>query len=284
MTCDEDGWSCSAGHRWPLVHGVGRFVGSEAYSASFGYQWNRFSRSQLDNDQRDESARTFTYKTGLTRENVAGRLILDVGCGMGRFTDIVASWGGRVVGVDLSSAVEAAHENLQRHPDAVVLQADVFALPFAPSTFDLIFSIGVLHHTPDTRAAFQRLPPLLNPGGTIAIWVYATRQPGALTSRAIRRFTRGMQPDSLLALISRVGPALDPWRQRPLIKHVVNMLVPASGHPDPEWRILDTFDWYAPRFQWKHSFAEVEGWFSASGLVDIRRLEMAVAVRGRREG
>src|SRR5260370_3352504 len=49
--------------------------------------------------------------------------------------------------------------------------------------------------------------------------------------------------------------------------------------PDPEWRVLDTFDWYSPRYQWKHTYAEVREWFEQGGLQEIALLPRPVAVR-----
>jgi hypothetical protein len=60
------------------------------------------------------------------------------------------------------------------------------------------------------------------------------------------------------------------------------MILPTSMDPDPKWRWLDTFDWYSPRYQWKHTDAEVEGWFKEVGLIDIKRGHIPVSVRGRR--
>ena len=98
----------------PIVRGILRFVTSDAYAASFSFEWNIHSKTQLDSATSRESEETFRAKTGLTPEDVAGRLVLDVGCGMGRFADVVSRWGGRVVGIDLSLAVEAAQLVAQR--------------------------------------------------------------------------------------------------------------------------------------------------------------------------
>ena len=89
---------------------------------------------------------------------------------MGRFAEVATRWGAHVVGIDLSLAAEVAAQSLRR--DATVFQADVFQLPFAPESFDFIYSIGVLHHTPDCEHAFKVLPGLLKPVG-IAIWLYS---------------------------------------------------------------------------------------------------------------
>ncbi len=267
----------------PRAGGLLRFVESDSYALSFGKEWNWFSETQLDRpeEQRTESRETFASKTGFTPTALKGKTILDVGCGMGRFAEVAASYGANVVGVDLSVAVEAANRNLGALPNTAFLQADVFDLPFRPESFDFIYSIGVLHHTPDTRAAFSQLPRLLRPGGRIAIWVYTSERPlGYLSSDLYRRLTTRMDEERLLKLCRIAAPLGRLYRTR--FGRYLTPLLPVSHHPDPEWRVLDTFDWYAPKYQWKHDWDEVEGWFREAGLADIRRHEVAVSVSGRR--
>ena len=68
----------------------------------------------------------------------------------------------------------------------------MFKLPFAPESFDYIYSIGVLHHTPDCEQAFKGLPRLLKPGGRIAIWLYSAYNPWYRMSDVYRKWTRRM--------------------------------------------------------------------------------------------
>src|SRR6266545_3231590 len=145
---------CSGcGRKYPVLNDVLRFVDEENYAGSFGFQWKLYAQTQLDdaNSQRSETA--FRLRTGFRPEDLQGKLVLDVGCGMGRFAEVATRWGAQVVGVDLSLASEMAAKNLAGRR-AVLLQADVFNLPFAPASFDYIYSIGVLHHTPNCEEAF----------------------------------------------------------------------------------------------------------------------------------
>src|SRR6202522_4593481 len=163
------GYLCSACNRaYPNAQGVARFVEAEHYAASFGFQWHRYQQTQLDHDELRESERHFLAKTALKPEDLKGKLVLDVGCGMGRFAEVATRWGARVVGIDLSAAAQMAARNLANR-EFVALQADVFALPFAPETFDFIYSIGVLHHTPDCEKAVKALPKYLKPGGYLGV-------------------------------------------------------------------------------------------------------------------
>ena len=242
----------------------------------------------MDDDSSRRSEQDFRRKTGFRPEDLAGKLVLDVGCGMGRFAEVATRWGARVVGIDLSLAAEVAMENLGDR-QAAFFQADVFKLPFAPQSFDYIYSVGVLHHTPDCQQAFKVLPALLKPGGSIAIWLYSGYNPWYRMSDIYRRVTRRMPPRLLHKICYGVIPLYGlhkvlrktPVVGRPVSK-VLAFLVPMAFDPDPKWRVLDTFDWYSPWYQSKHTYEEVFRWFEDCGLEDLRVIEQPISVRGRR--
>jgi 2-polyprenyl-3-methyl-5-hydroxy-6-metoxy-1,4-benzoquinol methylase len=279
------GWTCAAcGATFPLIGGVGRFVASEHYTGSFGYQWNAFAQSQLDSANGTSRSRdTFVEKTGLPIESLRGKRVLDAGCGMGRFAEVCIQAGADVHAIDLSTAVEAAARNLGHHPNVSFYQADIMNLPFHDGTFDIVYSIGVLHHTPDTKRAFLSLSRLVKPGGLIVIWVYATIPHYVIGGELLRLVTPRL-PKPLLLKMSKVAIPLYHVHRLPVVGRVSSALLPTSVNPDPEWRWLDTFDWYSPRYQWKHTYDEVEGWFREAGLIDIAREPFPVAVRGARAG
>jgi ubiquinone/menaquinone biosynthesis C-methylase UbiE len=267
----------------PVVDGILRFVPDEGYAASFGREWKWFSKTQLDRGASRASYTTFKEKTGIAPEELEGKTVLDVGCGMGRFADVVSAYGARVVGVDLSAAVESAHENLRHRDRVAILQASVFDLPFRDESFDFVYSIGVLHHTPDTHEAFDALPRLVKPGGTLAIWVYSGEPKARLSHLAsdlYRRYTTRMDSGRLLKWCERIQGVGRLYRTSP--GRLLYPLLPVSMEADREARVLDTFDWYSPRYQWKHRWTEVESWFRAAGFEAIRRNAHPVAVAGSR--
>jgi len=285
----ENGLTCAACRRhYPVVKGVVRFVDAEHYAGSFGFQWLTFRETQLDTERSRRSEADFCRRTGFTPEELAGKLVLDVGCGMGRFAEVATRWGAYVVGVDLSLAEEAASENL-RDRDATFFQADVFHLPFKPESFDYIYSIGVLHHTPNCEQAFKVLPDLLKAGGGIAIWLYSGYHKWYRMSDLYRKVTRRMSPRTLYRLAHIAVPmyGLHQFlRSVPLvgkpISGVMKYLLPMSFNPDPRWRVLDTLDWYSPWYQSKHTYEEVFRWFEDCGLQDLRVILQPIAVQGRR--
>src|ERR1043166_8331021 len=132
--------------------------------------------------------------------------ILDAGCGNGRFAYYAAKYGAEVWAIDLGPAVEVAKSNTDSAGDIQVVQADLHNLPFAPESFDYIYSLGVLHHLPDPEAGFRSLLRYLKPGGEIQIFLYwkpegqpIKRGLLAVTS-AIRRLTTRLPHGAVYAL------------------------------------------------------------------------------------
>ena len=284
------GYLCPACKRaYPNANGIARFVDAQQYAASFGFQWHRYQKTQLDNDQLRESERHFLAKTALRPEDLKGKLVLDVGCGMGRFAEVATRWGARVVGVDLSAAAEVAAKNLADR-QFTAFQADVFALPFAPESFDVIYSIGVLHHTPDCEAAVKALDKYLKPGGLLVVWLYSGYNKWYRFSDFWRRYTHKMKPERLHGILKVAVPFFYNLNQGlkrvPLVgppaAGAIHHVFPVNRQKEPEARMLDTFDWYSPKYQSKHTYEQVFKWFEAMGMEDMRVGEISIAVRGRK--
>lgn len=272
--------SPGCGREYPVLRGVPRFVDSGAYAASFGLQWQRFRRVQLDSaNGLRESEKALAASTGWTEADYRGRLVLDAGVGAGRFAEVVADKGGEVVGIDLTTAVDAAYASLGRREGVHLMQADIFAMPFRPGTFDLAYSIGVLHHTPDTRAAFERVAAAVKPGGGLAVYLYARYGPDHHVSDAIRKLTTRLPPRLMLALSAVAVPLYYPYRL-PGVGKLLSFLAPVSMHPDWRWRWLNTFDWYTPRYQWKLLYPEVFRWFRDNGFDDVEIFDEPIRMRG----
>ena len=270
-------------HSYPVVREIPRFVDSDLYARSFSFEWNVHSSTQLDSHRTDGWSETeFHDKTGLTPEQVRGRLVLDAGVGAGRYAEILAHWGATVIGVDLSYAVEAANSHFHDRADVMLCQADIGALPFRPETFDLIVSIGVLHHTPDTCKYFSALPRLLKPNGEIAIWVYPDNPDYVVRKHwvpFVHRIPRQWFYSWCKVFVPWAVGRGDNWLGRWLFR-----VFPFSNQSRGiENDILDTFDGFSPRYHGVHSPEEVKGWFGAAGLVDVHDYpKWRTAVRGRK--
>jgi SAM-dependent methyltransferase len=265
---------------YPIVRGIPRFVASGAYASSFGKQWNWFRHVQLDSHNGGhESAETLWQTTGWRAEDYKGRVLLDAGVGAGRFAEIAAANGAEVVGIDLTDAVEAAYANVGAHPRVHIVQADIFAMPFRDGVFDLAYSIGVLHHTPDPRAAFDRVARAVKKGGQLAIYVYSRYGLGVHTSDLLRKLTTRL-PVGVMFYLAAVAVPLSVAYRLPIVGKVLQVAVPISLHPNARWRWLDTFDWYTPQYQWKLRYPEVIRWFRKNGFLDVEVFDEPIRLRG----
>jgi SAM-dependent methyltransferase len=277
----EEGQFISETGRFPIIRAVPRFVAGDDYVSPFSFEWNTHYRTQLDCFRSDRSSEEqFMKKTGFGPGDLRGKLVLDAGVGAGRYTDVVSRWGADVIGVDLSYAVEAAYKNFVDRPNVWIAQADIGALPFKPQSFDAIFSIGVLHHTPDTEAYFKKLVPLLKPGGSIAIWVYPKEGDYLIRNEWIR-FVNKIPSHMFYAWCRWFVPWAQARLDRPLVGLVRRVFPFSTQGLGVENDILDTFDGYSPKYHGFHSPVEVEGWFHDMGLQQIRRpSDWKTCVRG----
>lgn len=110
------------------------------------------------------------FQPGLPPSALTGKVI-EIGCGGGRHAWLVAAHAELLVGLDLSRGVELARR-INPHPSAFFVQGDLRRPPFAPESFDTLYSNGVLHHTPDPDASFAAVAPLVKRGGRASVWVY----------------------------------------------------------------------------------------------------------------
>ena len=123
-------------------------------------------------------------------EGLAGKDVLEVGCGSGIAVQLFAEAGANVTAVDLTPwAVETTRARLAAFGlDGEVLEADGEDLPLADASFDVVFSWGVIHHTTDMGRALAELVRVCRPGGTLVLMLYHRHSPFFLAYRALARF------------------------------------------------------------------------------------------------
>jgi len=272
----------------PVVKGVPRFVAQTSYADAFGIQWNAFRKTQLDSYtgttiSRDRLTRCF----GGSLRVVEGKSVLEVGCGAGRFTELMLAAGARVFACDLSSAVDANYLNCNRAGDYFVCQADVRSLPAERNAFDFVMCLGVIQHTPNSEETIAGLTRYLKPGGTLVIDHYAHAYPhnalqsllrallirlSAGTAKSVTLlFTRMLLPLHRLGWSDKRGR----WRVRRFLRKYSPVVDYYEAYPQlgkrllAEWALLDTHDTLTDHYKHFRSVEEIESSLQACGLVDL---------------
>ena len=260
---------------------IPRFISSDRYAASFSFEWSRFRTTQLDSQNSDgESENRLQQSLDVPLSTLRGKRVLDAGCGAGRFAEVALREGAHLIGVDLSFAIDAAYQNLQGWKNLDLLQADLLNLPLKGGVFDFIYSLGVLHHTPDPKAGFLNLVRLLKPGGKISITLYAGYNKVYVRSTNFWRQITTRLPRRLVYWLAHFAVPLYYLYRLPVIGLLGQAVFPISMHPQKSWRVLDTLDCYTPAFQSTHTHYEVFTWFQEAGLSDIQVLEPGVSFMG----
>ena len=280
------------GKEYPVKGGIPRFVPHDNYATSFGIEWNLFPKVQLDSQNGTTLSRDrFFSETGWGTD-LKGQRILEVGCGMGRFTEIVVSTGAECYSFDFSHAVDAARQNIGEKPNLHLAQASLYEIPFPKQYFDKIFCFGVLQHTPNVAKSFASLVPFLKPGGRLAIDVYAAPYNWLHPRQIFRPITKRMNHEKLYKFVQKIVPPLlkisDKVAAIPKVGSVLRYGVPVANYRGrwggalsdkqiKEWAILDTYDWFSPEYDKPQLASTVMKWLKKNDFENIE-IERSVGI------
>lgn len=278
LTCKQ----CSA--VYSIVRGIARFVSPDNYAQSFGQQWNRYRTEQIDTlNGASLSEKRFVTETG--KNDLTGQLVMEAGCGAGRFLEVASRLGAEVVGVDLSNAVEAAAQTLGDRPNVHLVQASIFELPFQRGVFDGVYSIGVLQHTPDPLGAIPQLYDVLKKKGWCTAVVYERRRFTMLYSKYLaRRITTRLPSEVVTQFVEKAMPVAFPVTdvlfRLPKLGKLFRFAIPVANYVDEtaltreqryQWAVLDTVDMLTPRYDNPQTEADLRRAFTQAGFTDVTR-------------
>lgn len=294
---DDAGMSCADGHRLEWRSGyLDASVpvsdpGTRRTLASFGYEWSTF-----DKVQPEDEVFWRRYFADVPLDTLRDKVVLDAGCGKGRFSFFMAPNVANLVALDGSDAVIAAARNLRSFDNSIVVKADVAAMPFGRAAFDFVWCLGVLHHLEDPEAGFDALVERLAPGGRLLVYLYSrpeevgVRSAGLAAAALLRRITVRLPHPVLRVLCAPLAVLLYlclVWPGR--LGDVVSMkrlgrlpLQTYRGRPLRSlW--LDTFDRLSAPLEKRYVWAEIEPWFRRAGLeVEAVREDAGLIVLARR--
>ncbi|MFH1523471.1 MAG: methyltransferase domain-containing protein [Chloroflexota bacterium] len=228
---------------------------------------------------------------------VSNQLVLEAGCGAGRFTEVLLQSGAQVLATDLSDAVEANYSNCHHYENYAVIQADLLCLPVAPQGFDIVICIGVIQHTPSPEKTIEALCGYVKPGGLLVIDHYSYDYPLTASRKLLRNYLiRTSPPFSigfcrlLVTLLWPIHRLLWKYKANSFIKRLRSWFVNCSPVVDyhdayaelgPKllfaWAMLDTHDTLTDHYKHFRSSKEIEAALRAAGMTKI---EVALAGNG----
>ena len=298
---DEGELVSESGMVYPIVGGVPDLVVRDEFSEgqqqtvdSFSWKWERVPAYREGTLAHYTQWYLDRYGFG-TEQRLAAflqdvRVILDAGTAHGRDAAMyVRNSRATVFGVDISSGIRSAYDDLRESERLHLVQADLTRLPFPKAWFDFIGCDQVLHHTPDTREALRCLVGHLAPGGSIAFYVYRRKGPiREFSDDFIRSHTAGMDPDECYAFseaMTKLGKALTELKATVEVPEDIPLLGIKAGAQDIQrfiyWNVfkcyynetidwesnvITNFDWYHPLHAHRHTEEEVRSWCSENGL------------------
>ncbi len=291
LTRDGDAYMSPAGRRYPIVDGIPRFVEvgdpAQAQTAdSFGYKWTRqpaWGARDSDDVIWSMWRGMFGFGPEALRALMTGKTVLDAGCGSGVALRLFASWPAAVAAADISAAIDACKSQLDGAGTITFLQADLNALPFPDASFDVVWSSGVLHHTPDTFGALRSVARHARPGGHVVFYVYVKKAPiREFVDDHIRREISELPPAEAwrrMDELTQLGRSLAAITQPLVIESDVPELGLKSGTYDLQrfayynlfkcfWNdalsfdenVNVNFDWYHPKYAHRQTPEQVRGW------------------------
>mgnify|MGYP001410651526 CR=1 FL=1 len=269
---------------------VPRFVISPKYADSFGEQWNKFAKTQLDNKLLNESELRWNSEIGWEHGDLKNKKLIEFGSGAGRFIDLVSRRGANLaVGIDVTSAVDAAQESFKDRNNVFFIQADIFNPPIKKNYFDFGYSIGVLHHTPNPEKAFAILASLLTNEAQIGVSLYeialfdrpnrnSLKQSTVELLWAInlwrveffRLFTIKLPNKVMINYCIYFVPLLHYINKIPIIRYLRYFFPSTCYRSLPvDWSMCDTYDTYATKIGHMYRHKDIFLWFMKLNIQKI---------------
>lgn len=250
---------------------------------SFGAEWNAFHGFSDEEIKRIGDM----YFDIVTPEMLhTGSSVIDIGCGSGRFIKYLKGRFGYLAGIDPSSAVFAADNLVGEDPAVELFQASTDNIPFPDNHFDFGYSLGVLHHIPDTRQALNDSVKKIKPGGYFLLYLYYSLDNKSAAfkmlfhlSNLIRRIVSAMPPalkkfscDVLAVLLYMPFVGLCRLLRVLGVPERIRRKVPLQGYEHQSFYVIrnDSLDRFGTPLEQRFSRAEIQEMMQQAGLTNIK--------------
>ena len=311
--------TCKNRHKFKIKKGIPRLItdktsGFIKTEEAFTSKWKIYFKNYQTKKWFDFTEKWFLDRFGW--KNVSQfndflktrNFILDAGTGVGnsakRFSTNPHS---QVFAIDASDSIEFAYQKYGNISNVHFIQADLLQLPFKRRFFDFICSDQVIHHTKNTKLAFKSLVKHLSLKGNISIYVYNKKGPiREYVDDHIRERTTKMSEKECLEFsenIALLGRALSKLKKKITIPKDIPLLKINAGTYDIQrffyWNFVKCFwaddndfhrsvgvnyDWYYPKFAWRHTPQEVKIWHKEEKIriTHFQEIESGISVTGKK--
>jgi ubiquinone/menaquinone biosynthesis C-methylase UbiE len=259
-------------------------------AAGFGHEWSTFRQDDEEFSRKDREEIFQSYFSIFPWDELPREALgIDIGCGSGRWSAMVAPRVGHLHLLDASKeALAVAERNLASERNVTFHLASVDEIPLPDSSLDFAFSLGVLHHVPDTMAAIRSVATKLKPGAPFLIYLYYALENRPLWYRAIWRLSNGLR-----VLISRLPPrvrlvvsqaiALVVYWPLARLAAVIERLglssasIPLAAYRDRSFYVMrtDAYDRFCTSLEQRFTRKQVEQMLTNAGFDNIRFSEHA---------
>lgn len=293
--------TCKKKHIFKISNGIPRFVTDpskdfQKTEDAFSSKWKNYHKTYHNkkwiNKQKKWFLDRFGWKTILQFKNFLKKsdYILDAGTGVGNSAKLFSECSNaKVLAIDASDSIDYAYKKYGKEPNLYFVQADIRKLPFKKNLFNFICSDQVLHHTKDTESSFKYLTKFLAKQASIAIYVYKKKGP-------LREFADDYLRQKIVNVSEKeciqfskdmadLGKSISLLNKKIKIPHDIPILDIKAGTYDIQrfiyWNFLKcwwssdvpyeqsvatNFDWYFPKFAYRHTEKEVRNWYTSSKL------------------
>lgn len=254
----------------------------QAVVEGFGDEWSRFTQAELSAAERDEIFGSYfaVFPWAQLGHDAVG---FDLGCGSGRWAQVVASRVGVLHCIDASTAaLEVARRNLADYPNCELHHAAVHEIPLEHASADFGYSLGVLHHIPDTQAAMSACTASLKPGAPFLVYLYYAFDNRPLWFRLLWKSTEAARcvvsrsPHSLRYALSQVIAATVYWplaRTARLLERLGRNVesFPLSLYRDRSFYVMrtDALDRFGTRLEQRFTREQIREMMENAGLERI---------------
>jgi len=302
-----------------IKNGIPKFVSDKTKDFlktedAFSSKWKQYNKSYHSKKWYDFQKKWFierfdwksfkNFKNFLKDKN----FILDAGTGIGNSAHLLSMHeNSTVFGIDASGSIEFAYKKYGKLNNIHFLQADLRQLPFKKSFFDYIQSDQVLHHTKNTETSYKYLTKFLKKGGSIAIYVYNKKAPiREFSDDFLRSITTKMSVKECIDFskdMAILGKSLSALKKKITIPRNIPTLKIKAGTYNVQrfiyWYFLKcfwaddndfersvgvNFDWYYPKYAYRHTPLEVKKWFKDVKIKinNFKEVESGISVVGKK--